>query len=364
MPYRAVPGYARRPRGRLRRRKSVGTGGYRVRVRAARLISLLLLVQSRGRMTAPRLAAELGVSERTVYRDVRALSEAGVPIYAEQGGRGGYALVDGYRTRLTGLTREEAEALFLSGAPAPAQALGLSDALSAAQLKVLAALPTELADVSSRVGARFFVDAPGWFRPVRAAPVLSTVADAVWGDRVLAVTYRRKDRTVRRVLEPYGLVLKESVWYLAARVDGALRIYRLDRFEEVTETGAGFARDPEFDLAESWAQRSAEFERQMLRETAVVRLTPAGVRGLRFAVHAAAADEALATAEPGPDGTVTARLPIESVEVAYRELLRLGADVEVLSPPPLRELFEQTARMLSKRYGTDTVASGSCASPA
>ncbi|WP_030449425.1 helix-turn-helix transcriptional regulator [Actinocatenispora sera] len=330
-------------------------------MRAARLISLLLLVQSRGRMTAPRLAAELGVSERTVYRDVRALSESGVPIYAEQGGRGGYSLVDGYRTRLTGLTREEAEALFLSGAPAPAQALGLSDALSAARLKVLAALPAELSDVSSRVGARFFVDAPGWFQPVRATPELSAVADAVWADRLLAVRYRRRDKTVRRVLEPYGLVLKQSVWYLAARVDGALRIYRVDRFEEVAETGAGFVRDPEFDLAASWAQRSAEFERQMLAETAVIRLTPAGARGLRHAVGALAAAEALATAESDPDGTLTARLPIESVDIAHRDLLRLGAEVEVLAPAALRDRFAETARMLAKRYGVDAVASGSCA---
>ncbi|HEY3507069.1 MAG TPA: WYL domain-containing protein [Actinocatenispora sp.] len=329
-------------------------------MRASRLISLLLLIQSRHRMTAPQLAAELGVSERTVYRDVRALSDAGIPIYAEQGGRGGYSLVDGYSTRLTGLTRAEAEALFLSGAQTPAAALGLSDALAAAQLKVLAALPGELRDVSEAVGRRYFVDAPRWFRPAEPPRHLAALAGAVWADRVVTAAYDRGrgrpgstgERAVRRRIEPYGLVLKDAVWYLAGRVGGSVRTYRVDRFTEVAATDEAFVRDGGFDLAEFWTARAAEFERTLFTGTATVRLTAEGTHALWYAVDRAAAQDALASAgEPDADGSVTVTLPYESVEMAHRDLLRLGTDAEVLAPPELRHLIAGTARMLSKRYG-------------
>jgi predicted DNA-binding transcriptional regulator YafY len=322
-------------------------------VRASRLIALLLLLQARGRMTAPQLAAELAVSERTVYRDVAALADAGVPVYAEQGNRGGYRLVDGYRTRLTGLTRDEAEALFLSGAARPAADLGLADALAAAQLKVLAALPPGLRDVSESVAARFHVDAPDWFRPAEPPRHLSTVAHAVWTDRALSTVYRRRgDDLVRRDIVPLGLVLKNSVWYLVGRVGGAERTYRVDRFTEAS-LGEPVDRDTGFDLAGFWAARSVEFERAILPGTATVRLAPRGVRWLRAAVGQTAAADALATAtEPDADGWVTVRLPIETVGIAHDDLLRLGTDAEVLDPPELRTMLAATAAALHARYAS------------
>ncbi|MEV6119545.1 WYL domain-containing protein [Streptomyces sp. NPDC052077] len=186
-------------------------------MRAARLIRMVLLLQSRPSMTAAELARELEVSERTVTRDAQALSEAGVPVYAERGRTGGYRLVGGYRTRLTGLARGEAEALFLSGVPGALRDMGLEDAASAARLKVSAALLPSLRDAPRTAAQRFHLDAPGWFREPRTPPLLPAVAEAVWDDRRIAARYRRGDREVVRELEPYGLVLKAGVWYLCAR---------------------------------------------------------------------------------------------------------------------------------------------------
>lgn len=191
-------------------------------MKAGRLLSILLLLQTRGRMTAAELAQELEVSVRTVYRDAEALAAAGVPLYGDAGHSGGYQLLAGYRTRLTGLSTGEAEALFLSGMPGPAAELGLGQALSAAQLKLRAALPAELREQADRMRLRFHLDAPGWYAEHEETPYLAQVADAVWRGRVIEVRYRRwkEPQEVDRRLEPYGLVLKAGRWYLVAAPAG------------------------------------------------------------------------------------------------------------------------------------------------
>ena len=203
-------------------------------MRASRLVQLLLLLQARGRTTAAVLATELEVSERTIHRDVDALSAAGVPIYAERGPHGGIQLVDGYRTRLTGLTADEAEALFLSGMPGPAAELGLGTVVAAARLKVLASLPGELRARASRLVERFHLDATAWFSSSDPVPNLATLADAVWEARRATIRYRRGGDSVERELEPIGLVLKAGVWYLVAGSDDQIRTYRVSRITEVS----------------------------------------------------------------------------------------------------------------------------------
>ncbi|MEU7803447.1 YafY family protein [Micromonospora arborensis] len=321
-------------------------------MRASRLISLLLLLQTRGSMTASELAGELEVSERTVYRDVLALSAAGVPVYADRGRAGGYRLLGGYRTRLTGLTRDEAEALFLAGLPGPAGDMGLADAVAAAELKVLAALPPALRDAPARAGQRFHLDVPGWFRETAPPPWLTELARAIWRDRVVELRYRRGDREVTRRVQPYGLVLKSAVWYLVGRVGDDTRTYRVDRVTGVEVGEESFDRDGDFDLAGHWREQAGSFLRTMLRAEVTVRLSPAGLRRLRHLVDAPNVyDEVVATAG-APDGLgwVVTRLPVESVQVAYHQLLGLGPEVEVLDPPELRRLFTEAADRLGALY--------------
>ncbi|MFD9500806.1 helix-turn-helix transcriptional regulator [Streptomyces sp. NPDC060035] len=321
-------------------------------MRAARLIKMVLLLQSRPSMTAAELATELEVSERTVTRDAQALSEAGVPVYADRGRTGGYRLVGGYRTRLTGLARHEAEALFLSGLPLALREMGLDDAASAARLKVSAALLPSLRDASRTAAQRFHLDAPGWYHEPVTPELLPAVAEAVWDDRMVRARYRRSPTSeVEREMSPYGLVLKAGVWYLCARVADDFRVYRIDRFTAVAVTATRFVRDEGFDLPRFWEERAAQFARSILRTEVTVRLSEAGARRLPHTVDRAAADEALAAADP-PDagGWRTLTLPVESEDVAYSQLLVLGPELEVLAPATLRERFADTVERLRDLY--------------
>ncbi|WP_416978643.1 helix-turn-helix transcriptional regulator [Streptomyces sp. T028] len=323
-------------------------------MRAARLIKMVLLLQSRPAMTGAELARELEVSERTVTRDAQALSEAGVPVYAERGRAGGYRLVGGYRTGLTGLARSEAEALFLSGVPGALREMGLEDAASAARLKVSAALLPSLRDAPRAAAQRFHLDAPAWFREPETPAVLVVVADAVWDDRCVRARYRRGEEEVVRDLEPYGLVLKAGVWYLCARVGGrgAFRTYRIDRFVGVEDLKDRFSRDEDFDLPAFWGEQAERFARSILRAEVVVRLSEAGVRALPHAVDPVAARDALATAgEPDARGWVRVTLRVESENVAHTQLTALGAEAEVVSPESLRRRFTEDAGRLAELYG-------------
>ncbi|MCC9704712.1 WYL domain-containing protein [Streptomyces sp. MNU76] len=335
-------------------------------MRAARLIKMVLLLQSRPSMTAAELARELEVSERTVTRDAQALSEAGVPVYADRGRAGGYRLIGGYRTRLTGLARTEAEALFLSGVPGALREMGLEDAASAARLKVSAALLPSLRDASRTASQRFHLDAPSWFKEPKTPELLPTVADAVWDDRRIVARYRKGHTEVERGLEPYGLVLKAGVWYLCARVPdagapsgpgtrpgpGVFRTYRIDRFTGVDTGDDRFTRDEEFDLPAHWDEQAERFARSILRAEVVVRLSAEGVRRLPYVVDPVSARDALSAVADAPDehGRVTVALRVESEEVAHTQLTALGAEVEVLAPEGLRERFAEDARRLAGLY--------------
>ncbi len=319
-----------------------------------RLLSILLLLQARGRMTAPQLAREFEVSVRTILRDIDQLSLAGIPVYAERGRAGGFQLMDGYRTRLTGLSQPEAQAIFLAGLPGPAAELGLSSLLSAARLKLLAALPAQVQPGAERIASRFHLDPTGWFRDADPTPFLQAVARAVWDERCALLRYGQGDSPARKIA-PLGLVLKGGVWYLIAQGDQSrggriIRTYRVANIQDVKVVDEAVVRPKDFDLAAHWDTASRDYEAGVYRVWAEVRLSPKG-RGLlrMLGPHlVAAADET--AGEPDKAGWVRCSLPIESEDDGVREFLRLGEEIEVMAPPRLRAKLAEMAAAIAHRY--------------
>lgn len=340
-------------------------------MRASRLLSILLLLQGRGRMTATELARELEVSVRTIYRDVESLGMAGVPIYADHGPTGGYQLIGGYRTQLTGLSGDEAEALFLAGMPSAAAELGLGATLASAQLKLLAALPPAIRASAERMRERLYLDAPAWFQNIDETPFLAAVAEALWRQNLLRVRYLRAGRAGerQRTLAPLGLTLKSGVWYLVAQAkdtepplteapagDG-LRVYRVSRILELTTLQERFERPADFDLAAYWQDWSADFERRLYRGEAVVRLSPRIFSALEKYISPYMARAAAESAgPPDADGWREVTIPTESLEFTVADMLRLGSEVEVLSPPALRARMAEIVAALAARYLTDVAS--------
>jgi predicted DNA-binding transcriptional regulator YafY len=302
-------------------------------MRATRLVSLLLLMQLRGQLTATELAGHFEVSVRTIHRDVEALAAAGVPVEAVRGPAGGYRLSGGYRTKLTGLTAAEAEALFV--APAPAAELGLGGVLTNARLKVLSALPAELQERATRAERYFHLDTRGWFRAEDTVPHLPTIASATWQGRRLSTRYREGRRVVQRTLDPLGLVLKGGAWYLVARRSVGMRVYRVSRFASARLRADGFERPEGFELAAYWDEWSRTFEASLPRVEVKVRASELALRFLPRDLQ-------------GGDGIFV--VGFQSLDDAYRELLKFGPDAEVLEPMELRDRIAATAREVASMY--------------
>lgn len=320
-------------------------------MRASRLLSIMMLLQVRGRMSAETLAAELEVSVRTIYRDIDQLSAAGVPVYADVGRNGGFALLDGWRTRLTGLTAPEARALFLSGLPGPASELGLGDEVAAAELKLLAALPADWQDEATRMASRFHLDPRGWFSSGPRPEYLKAVADAVWNETRLWIRYDSWTQISERVIEPLGLVLKGGVWYLVAQRETGFRTYRLTQVQALRNLGERFVRPAGFDLPRHWRESTAAFEHEIYTDLARVRATRIGVSRLKD-ISQRVKDEIEAQApQYGADGWAEFDVPIEEERWASREMTRVGAEVEVLAPAGLRARMTEIARTLAGFYG-------------
>jgi predicted DNA-binding transcriptional regulator YafY len=304
----------------------------------------------RGRVSAETLAQEFEVSVRTIHRDVDQLSAAGVPVYAERGRNGGFALLDGYRTRLTGFTPAEAEALLLSGAGHAAADLGLGADAAAAQLKLLASLPTDSGASAQRIAERFHLDPLNWYRRAEQPAHLPPLATAVWRDRRIKITYESWKDTVTRELDPLGLVFKAGTWYLVAASDARPRMYRVSNIKTLAVLDTPARRPKNFNLAKYWREAASEFEARLLKDRATVKLSPRGRRLLRD-VSPAAAEAVEAGHRPcKPEGWVKATIPVEADKIAARQLLYLGAEMEVLEPQTLRTAIAALAHDVSTAY--------------
>lgn len=309
-----------------------------------------MLCRTRERWTAAELAEELGVSVRTIYRDVTELQATGVPLWTESGPGGGIRLLPEWRTDLDALTGDEAAALTLAGVPTAVSDLGLGAVALGARLKVRSALPPELRARAARIEERFLLDAPGWFHRPDDTRHLPTIAEAVWASRRLDVTYRRSDRPVRRRLDPLGLVLKAGTWYLVARHRGDVRTYRVGRVASVAVRDETFTRPAGFDLAQWWSRSSAEFDRALLRERCRLSLSPVALRRLGEVTDPGAAERARATGRPATtEGWTTVELEVESEAVAADQLLALGGGVAVHEPASLRRRLHELAAALAER---------------
>lgn len=316
-------------------------------MRADRLLSLLMLLQSRGRMTARQLAGELEVSERTIYRDVEALSGAGVPVYADRGPDGGFALLDSYRTDLTGLTEDELRALFLLSIPSALADLGLREPMAAALRKLSAALPGARRDDELRVRRRFFLDSSPWLDVQPVTPHLRELQQAAWEDRRADIAYRLPSGpTAEQRIDVYGLVAKEGVWYVVHVREGRVQALRVSDLVVVRLLDEHFARRPDFDLPSAWqAWCAGAANRPGYQFT--LRAAPSFIPWLRrFGVTGSARGDV----PPDTEGRLMVAAACESFEDARARILALGSAVEVVAPEPLRRSVIDYAEQIAGRY--------------
>lgn len=324
-------------------------------MRADRLLVLLTLLQTRGRVTAQTLAKRLEVSERTIYRDLEALGMAGVPVYAERGPGGGWCLLEDYRTNLSRLTDLEVHTLFLSGVAGPIEDLGLGKAREDALLKLLAALPSVYRRNAEMASQRIHLDATGWFHHDEPVPYLTTIYEALWQDRRVQLTYRYYDDTVvERLIDPYGLVAKASVWYLVcatAESGGELRVYRIGRILSAQLSNEHFERPAAFDLPAYWTQWTAAFEKSRYPYLVTMRVASEAIDELAYTFGRQVYTLAEQAGHPDDRGTITIALHFESLPQARYHLFSFGTKVEVLEPRELRESLGDFAARVAQMYG-------------
>jgi predicted DNA-binding transcriptional regulator YafY len=319
-------------------------------MRADRLITLLMLLQTRGKMSAESLASELEVSVRTIYRDLAALSASGVPVYAERGPGGGCALIEEYRTNLTGLRPEEARALFMLSIPAPLDQLGVGQELRGALLKLSAALPDSRRKEQVRSRQRIHLDASWWGQAGEPVPHLQSIQQALWNDKTLDICYLSEFGTrIEHIIAPYGLVAKANVWYLVGAKEGHVRVFRVSRISEAGIRAESFERPENFDLQDFWQRWCDEVEHNRPVYSVRVRVSPQLFQILeryfdRKSIHPEAGPSSQAASWP------ELTLDFDSFEAAREKILSLGRAIEVLEPLPLRESVIDFARQILGHY--------------
>lgn len=305
-----------------------------------------MLLQAGGVIPARDLAERLDVSERTIYRDLDALSAAGVPVYAIPGPGGGCAIDPAFRTSLTGLTAADARTLALTNS-GPLDDLGLGAALDQVVLKLLSAAPTAHRLDAEHARQRIHLDPAPWFDRPEPVPALPLLQDAVWTDAEVRIDYRRRDGAAsERLVQAYGLVAKAGVWYLVSRTAGEQRVFRVSRIQNAVLTGEHFVRDPTFDLAGAWADFAEAFTTGLPVYPTLLRVSLAGLERLPA--------EVVGRADPAdPAGWRIVPMRFDIIEHAVGTVLSYGTEVEVLEPAELRAALAEVARWMAGRYWED-----------
>ena len=322
-------------------------------MRADRLLSILLLLQVHRRVTARVLAARLEVSERTIHRDMEALSMAGVPVVAERGSQGGWSLLEAYRTNLTGLNKDEAQTLLLLQPARVLADLGLGKASEAALIKLAAALPAAQRDDAEYARQRIHIDLTGWNHADEAVASLPLIQQAIWHARRLRFVYERGPHceATERTVDPLGLVAKGSAWYLVAAVDGTPRSYRIARITKASLLDEACSRPKGFDLAAYWASSTASFKANLPRYQATLRVAPEVLPRLGFAGRFARIEH---TSAPDREGWSEVRVRFDVEEMAVEYALSFGPQVEVIAPAALRDKVIAMARSVIAFYEPPT----------
>ncbi|MDQ1593103.1 MAG: hypothetical protein QOG71_3730 [Pyrinomonadaceae bacterium] len=317
-------------------------------MRADRLFSIVLLLQSHRHLTSRDLAGRLEVSARTIHRDMEALSGAGIPVVAERGTGGGWSLLGEYRTNLTGLNEAEIQSLFVIKPSRLLADLNLEKAAEGAFLKLLAALPSVFRRGAEYARQRIYVDVTGWNRAEETVPLLHRLQEAIWQERRVRMSYARGEcEAVERLADPLGLVAKGSVWYLVAAVDGEVRSYRVSRVERVEMLDEPCRRPPDFDLASYWERSAAEYRAHLPSYRARVRVRREIVARMPYAGRFARIER---TGEVDADGWVEVWLRFDVEEMACEYALSFGTQLEVLEPLALREKVFAAARSVVDFY--------------
>ncbi|MET7281175.1 WYL domain-containing protein [Kribbella sp. NPDC005582] len=320
-------------------------------MRADRLVSLVLLLRQHGQLSAVTLARELEVSTRTVLRDIEALSAAGVPVYAERGRHGGFALLPGFQTELTGLNHDEALALVVAGSRRGAQVFGLGSALASAMLKVVDALPETYRDTAAGASQRLLIDPETDLLSRRLNPdelpdaTTAAVLRAVLAGRKLRISYAATDQSARwRTIDPIGVVTVREQGYLLATKSGEDRTYRLDRILAAEELPEPAERPDRVDLDRAWQERSTRFRTSGDQVTVVARINPIRREDLvRTAL-------AILSETPEDDGWLRLEVTFQDRRHAEWALWQLSTNAEALSPPWLRQALHTRAQSLTTRY--------------
>ncbi|KDM93171.1 helix-turn-helix transcriptional regulator [Photobacterium galatheae] len=325
-------------------------------MRASRLLTILMTLQSRELVSAAELARTCQVSVRSIYRDIDSLSALGIPVYSEQGVNGGYRLLDGYRTQLNGFSKQEVETLLMLGLTGPAKELGLAPAMSEARLKLMAAIPAELRSHAERFQSCFLLDSPGWFTEGETVNHLPELFTAAWQKNQIEFDYQSWRGNSHRVVNPLGMVLKAGAWYLVAqpqdRTLDQARTYRVGRIRELKILNQNFELQVPFDLPAYWQESTRQMEAELYPNTAIIKLTAKGLRMLpglsppyvRQQTHIAETDDT---------GWTTVTLPSGNTEQALFEMLRFGPEVQVIQPEALRQAMSNVIGMMRGYYGED-----------